>query len=114
MRWFLVLLALLFVVTLAAVIGLRVASQGQAFALGLACGGAASLPAGLLALYLARRPNREQSAPGTRPYPPLVILNGPPPPRRQPPPDFPPLAQRQGSGRTGPRYRVIGDEDVGG
>jgi hypothetical protein len=111
MRWFLFLLGLLFVVTLAVVIGVRVQSQGHAFVLGLACGGAASVPASLLALHLTRRSGREQAQPARRSYPPLVIWNGPPPPSRPLPPDYPPLSQRQGSGQPAPRYRVIGGEE---
>ncbi len=111
MRWFLFLLCLVFVVTLAAVIGLRVRSEGQAFVFGLACGAALGVPAGVLALYLARPAAQPEPRSNRRAYPPLVILNGPPPPRQQPLPDYPPLVQPQAAAREA-RYRVIGgDED---
>jgi len=110
MRWFLLFLALAFVATFLLVIGVRVSREGHSFIVGVACGAAASVPASLLALYVARR---GEPAQGTQPkvaYPPLVIVNGPTPPRQQPPPDFPPLSRRDTAATPGPRYRVIGGE----
>lgn len=108
MRWFLSFLALAFIVTFVAVVGVRASRQGEAFVLGVACGAAASLPASMLAFYLTQRaesPQKPQQE--TRPaYPPVLIVNGPTSPRQQPLPDFPPLTRPQTSA---PRYRVVGE-----
>jgi hypothetical protein len=113
LRWFLILLVVAFVMTLAAVIGVRASLDGRAFMLGLACGAGASVPGSLLALYLARRAQvapegNEQEGPS---YPPLIIVNGPVPSRPQPVlPDYPPLIQTGAPAQAQPRYRVIGGE----
>ena len=112
-RWFLIFLAVAFVGTLAAVMGARASMEGRAFMLGLACGAGASVPGSLLAVYLGRRaqPAPEDNQKESRPYPPLVIVNGPVPSRPQPLlPDFPPLSQPGAPATTAPRYRVIGEE----
>lgn len=111
MRWFLSFLVLAFVVTLVAVAGVRASREGAAFTLGMACGGAASVPASMLALYLVRRAEPAQQQQEKRPaYPPVMIVNGPMPQREQPLPDFPPLRQPEAPTTSGPRYRVIGEK----
>lgn len=111
MRWYLLVLVLVFVVTLAAVVGLRVQAEGSAFVVGLVCGAALSLPAGLLVAHLLRRSRAETPQPRPLRYPPVVILNAPPPARAQQLPDYPPQWQQPPAAGTGAGYHVIGGND---
>jgi hypothetical protein len=110
MRWFLVLLAVAFVVTLFAVVGVRVASHGQAFLVGLVCGIAASVPASILAHALGRRQIVQPHASLAAPYQPVYIVNGAPAPPQRPAPDYPPMINPQPANDPRPRFRVIGEE----
>ena len=111
MRWFATFLVSAFIVTFVATVGVRASRQGEAFALGLACGGAAGLPASVLAFCLtqnAKRPGapRQEMRPA---YSPMLVVTGPAAPVQRVAPDFPPLLRPQPAPRPAPCYRVVGE-----
>jgi hypothetical protein len=104
---------IVFVVTLAVVVGQRMSSDAMAVVVGIICGVAASVPTSLLIVFVTGRRWREARGEesGQRlPYPPVVVVNpGPasggvvnPHPGAYLPPPSPPAAPRQ--------FRVVGEE----
>jgi len=85
MRKAVILLALGFVVTLAAIIGTRMSAEAMAVVVGVVCGVASGIPVSLLLLSAARRHQRQaqddyepygQRAMRSGAYPPVVVIQG--------------------------------------
>lgn len=106
MKSFILLLALVFVATVAVVVGLRLGDQGRAFVAGVACGVLVSFPASVIAFFLNRR---DEPGAESGPAYPLVILSQPAQAGRRLP-DYPPamLAARERPAPGG--FTIIGDE----
>lgn len=111
MRWFVLFLGAAFIGTLAAVVGSRAVAEAQTFVLGIVCGVAASVPASILAFYLARpqAPVAPVEPRQERAYPPVVMVSAPPTARSALAPTFP-MPGAADVMLPAPRYRVVGDE----
>ncbi len=77
------LVAALFTMTLAVVVGNRLSDQALAVLAGAVCGVAAAIPTSLLIVAVTRRRDESRAAPPATPpygnYPPLVVVTGPGP-----------------------------------
>jgi hypothetical protein len=112
-----VLLLLVFVVTLAVVVGERMSTDAMAVVVGVVCGVAAGIPMSVLLMLALRRRDREaQEAmyaqtkaqyPG--PNPPVVVIQGGAPAANLPPPYYP--VHTTVDEPTHRRFRVIGESD---
>jgi hypothetical protein len=71
------IVAVTFSITLAVIIGMRLSDESLAVLAGAVCGVGAAIPSSLLVITVARRNDRNASAPphqGREPYPPVVII----------------------------------------
>jgi len=96
----------LFVVTLAAVAGFRLARESLAVIMGVVFGVAASIPTSLLIVAITRRSETRQMS--NYPYPPVVIIN----PGGEKQHFLPPVSSMPTVLDSSPRqFRVIGEEE---
>lgn len=106
----LLITAILFAVTLAVMIGLRLSTDALAVIIGVLFGIAASVPATLLLLFLMMRQQKQELPPPMTGYPPVVVING-----QEKGPTYAPPALPSFTNGTGSRkWTVIGDEETGG
>ncbi len=80
MKRFLFIAGLLFSITLAVVVGLRLSVDALAIIIGIVCGMLASVPPTLILFWVLRRQEREMKAhlgqSAVERYPPVVVVNG--------------------------------------
>jgi hypothetical protein len=74
-------LGLVFVVTLAVVVGKQMSAEAMAVVVGVVCGVAAGIPTAALLLLVLTRRERQRPEPAPRPgqvdgYPPVVVIQG--------------------------------------
>ncbi len=110
MKWFLLVLSAAFFGTLTAVVGERAVAETHALVMGIVCGVGASVPASIMAAWLARRPESPprplvERAPGA--YAPVVMVTGRESLRAA---DAPTLPLPQGGAAGARPYRVVGEE----
>jgi len=122
MRQTIVVIALGFAVTLAAVVGIRMSTEAMAVVVGVVCGVAAAIPMSLLLLAasLRRQSSPDEAACGSQgarhpAYPPVVVIQGGQPVSSWSNGSFPaPLQVPFGdtSWQAAPRqFRIVGEED---
>lgn len=80
LRMFGGLLAVVFAVTLAVLIGQRLSDQAMAVLAGAVCGVGASIPTSLLIVWVTQRRREQQPAQITGAYPPVIVVQPPPQP----------------------------------
>jgi len=112
------LMLLVFVVTLAIVVGSRMSTEAMAVVVGVVCGVAAGIPMSVLLLVALNRRQHQPEEPAygqvagryATPYPPVVVVQGGVPAANNlAPPYYPmPAVVNEPAHRT---FRVIGEDD---
>ena len=104
------IISLIFSVTFAVILGLRVSTDALAVITGVVLGVLATVPTTLLAIYfLFRQRDKVDQLPYSTPqHPPVVIINAGDKPQGYAPPALPPTYP----GNGGRKWTVIGDEET--
>ncbi len=116
MNKFLYVSAIVFVVTLAVVIGTRMSPDAMAVVVGIVCGVLASIPTTAILVWVLRQRDKQMETQlghkgGFGQYPPVVVVNGQG--HNGANGAYPPSALAAGPSSTGPRnFKVIGQENT--
>jgi hypothetical protein len=113
-----IMLLLVFVVTLAVVVGDRMSTDAMALVVGVICGVAAGIPMSVLLMLALRRRDREAqeaayaqtSARHAATNPPVIVIQGGTPAAGNLPPPYYPVHTTMNE-PTHRRFRVIGESD---
>ncbi len=116
MNKFLYVSAIVFVVTLAVVIGTRMSPDAMAVVVGIVCGVLASIPTTAILVWVLRQRDKQMEAQlgyrgGMGQYPPVVVVNGQG--HNGANGAYPPSSLAAGPSLAGPRnFKVIGQENT--
>jgi len=104
------IISLIFSVTFAVILGLRVSTDALAVITGVVLGVVASVPTTLLVIYFLfrQRDKADQLPYPPAQHPPVVVINASDKPQGYAPPALPPVYPSNG----GRKWTVIGDEET--